>query len=282
MPRSATRPRAPRGHLSKERVFRAAVELADGGGLESLTMRKLAHELGVGAMSLYYYVPNKDELITGMVDIVFSEIELPPGDVDWRAAMRRRARSTREALNRHRWAVALRAPREDRSIRQRRGCSGTRARAGPSARRAGAGTAAPWARGRIPVHRRSRRRPRRQGRPRLRTRVRLRPRPHPRRTRGAARAGLSAAILTLVVRTGNWGRSLYGAQRSQLVATRRKCNGRGSRSNTGKPLPWVATGCLRRSMVRRGSTVRVRQGSAKGPEIGPFSFESTCSISTLR
>ena len=107
MPRSATRPRAPRGHLSKERVFRAAVELADGGGLESLTMRKLAHELGVGAMSLYYYVPNKDELITGMVDIVFSEIELPPGDVDWRAAMRRRARSTREALNRHRWAVGL-------------------------------------------------------------------------------------------------------------------------------------------------------------------------------
>src|ERR687892_1645340 len=107
MLRSATRPRAPRGHLSKERVFRAAVELADGGGLESLTMRKLAHELGVGAMSLYYYVPNKDELITGMVDIVFSEIELPPGDVDWRAAMRRRARSTREALNRHRWAVGL-------------------------------------------------------------------------------------------------------------------------------------------------------------------------------
>ena len=106
MPRS-TRPRSPRGHLSKERVFRAAVELADGGGLESLTMRKLAHELGVGAMSLYYYVPNKDELITGMVDIVFSEIELPPGDVDWRAAMRRRARSTREALNRHRWAVGL-------------------------------------------------------------------------------------------------------------------------------------------------------------------------------
>ena len=107
MPRSATRPRAPRGHLSKERVFRAAVELADGGGLESLTMRKLAHELGVGAMSLYYYVPNKDDLITGMVDIVFSEIELPPTGVDWKTAMRRRAFSTREALNRHRWAVGL-------------------------------------------------------------------------------------------------------------------------------------------------------------------------------
>ena len=106
MPKS-TKPRAPRGRLSRERVFRAAVNLADRGGLESLTMRKLADELGVGAMSLYYYVPNKDELITGMVDIVFAEIELPPRDVDWKTAMRRRARSTREALNRHRWAVGL-------------------------------------------------------------------------------------------------------------------------------------------------------------------------------
>jgi AcrR family transcriptional regulator len=107
MPRSSTRPRAPRGHLSKERVFRAAVDLADRGGLESLTMRKLADELGVGAMSLYYYVPNKDELVTGMADIIFAEIELPPDDVDWQTAMRRRALSTREALNRHRWAVGL-------------------------------------------------------------------------------------------------------------------------------------------------------------------------------
>jgi AcrR family transcriptional regulator len=88
-------------------VFGAAVDLADRGGLESLTMRRLADELGVGAMSLYYYVPNKDELIRGMVDIVFAEIELPPSDVDWQTAMRRRARSTREALNRHRWAVGL-------------------------------------------------------------------------------------------------------------------------------------------------------------------------------
>ena len=83
MPRS-TRPRSPRGHLSKERVFRAAVDLADREGLESLTMRKLADELGVGAMSLYYYFANKDELIDGMVDVVFGEIELPSGDVGWR------------------------------------------------------------------------------------------------------------------------------------------------------------------------------------------------------
>jgi len=97
----------PQLRLSKERVLRAAVEVADREGLESLTMRKLADELGVGAMSLYYYVPNKDELITGMVDVVFDEIELPPADVEWKIAMRQRARSTREALNRHRWAVGL-------------------------------------------------------------------------------------------------------------------------------------------------------------------------------
>jgi AcrR family transcriptional regulator len=101
---AATRARAP---LTAERVLRTAVELADRGGLEALTMRKLAEELGVGVMSLYYYVPNKDELIEGMVELVFSEIELPSTDVDWKTAMRQRAVSTREALNRHRWAVGL-------------------------------------------------------------------------------------------------------------------------------------------------------------------------------
>ena len=103
-PEPAARVREP---LSKERVLRRAVELADGGGLESLTMRRLAEELGVGVMSLYYYVPHKDELIEGMVEIVFSEIQLPPTDVDWKTAMRERAISTRAALNRHRWAVGL-------------------------------------------------------------------------------------------------------------------------------------------------------------------------------
>jgi AcrR family transcriptional regulator len=103
-PETATHPRA---RLSKERVLRAAMQLADRGALESLTMRKLADELGVGVMSLYYYVPNKDELIGGMVELVFSEIELPSTDVEWKTAMRRRALSTRAALNRHRWAVGL-------------------------------------------------------------------------------------------------------------------------------------------------------------------------------
>jgi AcrR family transcriptional regulator len=100
MTTSETRPQ-----LSRERVLRAAVEYADRHGLEALSMRKLADELGAGAMSLYHYVPNKTDLIDGMVDIVFGEIELPTTDVDWKTAMRRRAVSTREALNRHRWAV---------------------------------------------------------------------------------------------------------------------------------------------------------------------------------
>jgi AcrR family transcriptional regulator len=93
--------------LSKERVLEAAVALAARDGIESLTMRRLADELGAGAMSLYHYVPNKEELLDGMVDIVFGEIELPSTDVDWRTAMRRRAISTRAALKRHPWAVGL-------------------------------------------------------------------------------------------------------------------------------------------------------------------------------
>src|ERR1700750_2840027 len=91
--------------LSRERVLRAAIALADRGGFESLTMRKLAKELGVEAMSLYNHVANKDDLLDGMVDLVFAESETPPTDVDWKTAMRRRAISTREALARHRWAI---------------------------------------------------------------------------------------------------------------------------------------------------------------------------------
>ena len=70
-------------------------------------MRGLAQELGVVPMALYKHVANKDELLDGMVDIVFGEIELPPGDLDWRSAMRRRALSTREALKRHSWAIGM-------------------------------------------------------------------------------------------------------------------------------------------------------------------------------
>jgi AcrR family transcriptional regulator len=96
-----------RAPLNRERVLRTAIALADERGAEELTMRKLAKELGVEAMSLYNHVANKVDLLDGMVDIVFGEIELPSTDVDWKTAMRRRAISTRDALNRHRWAVGL-------------------------------------------------------------------------------------------------------------------------------------------------------------------------------
>ena len=94
-------------NLSRERVLRAAIALADREGIESVTMRRLADKLGAGAMSLYYHVPNKDALLDGMVDIVFSEIELPPANEEWKSALRRRAISTRQALTRHPWAVGL-------------------------------------------------------------------------------------------------------------------------------------------------------------------------------
>src|ERR1700757_5449113 len=91
--------------LSRERVLRAAIALADARGAEELTMRKLAKELGVEAMSLYNHVANKTDLLDGMVDIVFSEIDAPAAGGDWKAELRKRAVSTREALNRHRWAI---------------------------------------------------------------------------------------------------------------------------------------------------------------------------------
>ena len=96
-----------RRRLSRERVLRAALAHADAGGLEALSMRKLADELGVAPMALYRHVANRDDLIDGMVDIVFSEVGLPPSGTDWRAAMQRRGVSLREALARHRWAIGL-------------------------------------------------------------------------------------------------------------------------------------------------------------------------------
>jgi AcrR family transcriptional regulator len=91
--------------LSRERVLKAAVELADREGIDAVTMRRLADTLDAGAMSLYHYLPNKDALLDGMVDLVFAEIDLPSGGAGWKEAMRRRAISTREALGRHPWAV---------------------------------------------------------------------------------------------------------------------------------------------------------------------------------
>ncbi|HEX6547589.1 MAG TPA: TetR/AcrR family transcriptional regulator [Candidatus Dormibacteraeota bacterium] len=96
---------APSARLSRERVLREAVALADREGIEAVTMRRLADGLGAGAMSLYHHVPGKDALLDGMVDRVFAEIEPPSPNGDWKAEMRRRALSTREALHRHPWAV---------------------------------------------------------------------------------------------------------------------------------------------------------------------------------
>jgi AcrR family transcriptional regulator len=95
-----------RAPLNRDRVLRAAVDLADRGGISALSMRKLGEALGVEAMSLYNHVANKSDLLDGMIDIVFSEIDLPSGG-DWRAALRRRAISARQVLRRHPWAIGL-------------------------------------------------------------------------------------------------------------------------------------------------------------------------------
>jgi AcrR family transcriptional regulator len=97
----------PREPLSRERVLRGAVAVADAGGLASLTIRSLAQALGVKPMSVYHHVANKDEILDGIVDLVFSEIELPSAAGDWRAEMRRRALSARGVLSRHPWAIGL-------------------------------------------------------------------------------------------------------------------------------------------------------------------------------
>jgi AcrR family transcriptional regulator len=96
-----------RAPLSRDQVLRAAVALADQGGIGGLSMRKLGHVLGVEAMSLYNHVASKSDLLDGMIDVVFSEIGQPPGGAGWKPAMRQRAISAREALGRHRWAIGM-------------------------------------------------------------------------------------------------------------------------------------------------------------------------------
>jgi AcrR family transcriptional regulator len=91
----------PRAPLSRERVLRAAVALADEGGVDALSMRKLALELGVVPMAPYEHVSNKDELLDGMVDVVVGEVDPPPSGADWKTAIRQRVLSARRALLRH-------------------------------------------------------------------------------------------------------------------------------------------------------------------------------------
>ncbi|MEV4846281.1 TetR/AcrR family transcriptional regulator C-terminal domain-containing protein [Micromonospora matsumotoense] len=90
--------------LSRDRILRAAVALADGAGIESLSMRNLAQELGVVPMALYKHVANKDELLDGMIDVVVGEIDPLTSGEGWQPAIRRRVLSARQMLRRHPWA----------------------------------------------------------------------------------------------------------------------------------------------------------------------------------
>ena len=93
--------------LSKDRVLRAAMELADRDGLEALSMRRLAAELGVEAMSLYYHVKGKDDILDGIVELALSEVEPASGGRNWKSAVRRSAISYHDALRRHRWVTSV-------------------------------------------------------------------------------------------------------------------------------------------------------------------------------
>jgi AcrR family transcriptional regulator len=93
--------------LSRERVLRGALEVADAGGIGALTIRSLARELGAKPMAVYHHVANKEQILDGIVDLVFSEIDLPSPGGDWRAEMRRRAISARAVLTCHPWAIGL-------------------------------------------------------------------------------------------------------------------------------------------------------------------------------
>jgi AcrR family transcriptional regulator len=101
---AAAKPRTP---LSKERVLDAAVALADEGGVDALSMRKIAQSLGVVPMALYKHVANKNELLDGMIDVLVGEIDPPTDDIDWKTVIRRRVLSARRMLLRHPWAAEV-------------------------------------------------------------------------------------------------------------------------------------------------------------------------------
>ena len=98
---------APREPLSRGRIVQAAVDLADDGGFDALSMRNLAEGLGAAPMALYRHVSNKEDLLDGMVDVVFGEMYPPAIGGDWRAELRARGDSARAALRRHPWAIGL-------------------------------------------------------------------------------------------------------------------------------------------------------------------------------
>ncbi|MGI9649426.1 MAG: TetR/AcrR family transcriptional regulator C-terminal domain-containing protein [Acidimicrobiia bacterium] len=100
-------PADQRAPLSRERVLRAAVQLADHGGIEAVSMRKVGNQLGVEAMSLYNHVANKEEMLDGMVDLVVGEIDQSQDADDWQPAMRQRVLAAREVMVRHPWAAGV-------------------------------------------------------------------------------------------------------------------------------------------------------------------------------
>jgi len=104
---TAPGPETRRTNLTAHRVLAGAMELADVIGIEALTIRRLAAHLGVKPMTIYHHVPGREAILDGIVDLVFSEIDLPPEDEDWKPAIRRRCLSAREVLVRHPWASPL-------------------------------------------------------------------------------------------------------------------------------------------------------------------------------
>jgi AcrR family transcriptional regulator len=129
-----------RGSLDRDSVIRAAVEIADADGVASLSMRKVGEAVGVEAMSLYHHVANKDDLLDGMVELLYAEIDLPLDERDWKQAMRRRAHSAREVMRRHRWATALMESRRNpgpENLRHHDGVVGIFRRAGFSVEMSG-------------------------------------------------------------------------------------------------------------------------------------------------
>jgi AcrR family transcriptional regulator len=104
---AASDAKTSRAPLTRERILRAALELADTRGVESLKMRELGQALGFEAMALYRHVASKDEILDGVLDLVLSETQAPPASGDWADAIRGGAISVHEALERHPWATSL-------------------------------------------------------------------------------------------------------------------------------------------------------------------------------
>ncbi|MBW9210175.1 TetR/AcrR family transcriptional regulator [Mumia sp. zg.B21] len=97
--------------MNRERALSAALAVADSEGIEAVTMRRLARELGIEAASLYHHVHGKEEILDGLVEAISSKIELPQPTADWRRSIRQRAHQTRATLREHPWAVSMMASR---------------------------------------------------------------------------------------------------------------------------------------------------------------------------